>query len=133
MLLTPTYHVFRMYVPHHDAQLIPLTFDSPVYTHGGERLPAISASASRDSTGRVHFSLVNIDSRQSHEIELDVAALDLTAVTGEILTAETLQEHNTFDDPDQVTPTQFDGAELRDGTLHLTLPPFSLVVLETTE
>ncbi|WP_232826498.1 alpha-N-arabinofuranosidase [Lewinella sp. IMCC34183] len=133
MLLTPTYHVFRMYVPHHDAQLIPLSFESPMYTFEGESLPAISASASRDEEGKVHFSLVNIDSKQSHEMELDVAALGLGSVTGEILTAETLQEHNTFENPDQVTPSGFDGAKMSNGKLRLTIPPFSLVVLEATK
>lgn len=28
MILTPTYHVFKMYTVHHDAQLLPVDFDS---------------------------------------------------------------------------------------------------------
>ena len=87
LLLTPTYHVFRMYAAHHDAMLIPLDFESPEWVHGDESLPAISASASRDSTGNVHFSLVNIDDQRTHQIELDVSGMDLSAVSGEILTA----------------------------------------------
>ncbi len=133
LLLTPTYHVFRMYTVHHDAQLIPLSFVSPQYIHGNEALPALSASASRDAAGKVHFSLVNIDAERAHEVELDVAALGLGSVTGEILTADALQDHNTFDAPNRVQPASFDSARLADGTLRLTVPPFSVIVLEATE
>jgi alpha-N-arabinofuranosidase len=133
LLLTPTYHVFRMYNVHHDAQLIPLSFVSPQYIHGNEALPALSASASRDAAGKVHFSLVNIDAERAHEIELDVSALGLGSVTGEILTSEALQDHNTFDAPNRVQPASFDGARLANGTLRLTIPPFSVIVLEATE
>ncbi len=130
LLLTPTYHVFRMYTLHHDAQLLPVSFESPRYVHGGESLPAISISASRDSAGAVHFSLVNIDSERSHELALDVAALGLTTVNGEILTGDALDAHNTFGEPARVVPIDFDGAVIQDGQLRLTIPPHALIVLE---
>jgi alpha-N-arabinofuranosidase len=133
MLLTPTYHVFRMYVPHHDATLVPLSFESPDYVHNGETLPAISASASRDSTGNLHFSLVNIDDERSHEIELDVSGMDLSSVGGEILTAEDVRQHNTFGAPDRVHPSRYSGTTLQGGKLRLSLPPVSLVVLTASQ
>lgn len=129
MLLTPTYHVMKMYTVHHDATLIPLEFDSPTYEYEGESLPAITASASRDSLGQVHISLVNIDAHQSHTVELDVSALQLKNLTGEILRSGALQDHNTFDNPTRVKTAPFNGARLRNGTISLELPPFSVVVL----
>lgn len=133
MLLTPTYYVFRMFTPHHDAKLIPLSFVSPLWIYGNEALPAITASASEDSSGNVHFSLTNIDNQRTHQIELDVTGMNLRTVSGEILTADNLQEHNTFEAPNQVQPADYPGATLRDGKLRLSIPPFSVVVLKATK
>lgn len=133
MLLTPTYHVFRMFTPHHDAKLIPLSFVSPLWIYGNEALPAITASASQDSSGNVHFSLTNIDNQRTHQIELDVMGMNLSNVSGEILTADNLQQHNTFEAPNQVQPADYTGATLRDGKLRLSIPPFSVVVLKASK
>ncbi|MCB0638477.1 MAG: alpha-N-arabinofuranosidase [Lewinella sp.] len=133
MLLTPTYHVMRMYAVHQDATLIPLSFESPTYTFEGRSLPAISASASRDAAGKVHVSLVNIDAEKAHTIQLDVSALNVSSVNGEILTSGSLQDHNTFDNPTKVQAQPFSGARLRAGTISLEVPPFSVVVLEAAE
>ena len=51
MILTPTYHIMKMYAVHQDAQLIPVSFDSPKYTFNGESLPAVTISASKDKNG----------------------------------------------------------------------------------
>ena len=40
MVLTPTYHVFKMYVPFQDATFVPVTFDAGTYTHGDITLAA---------------------------------------------------------------------------------------------
>ncbi len=133
MLLTPTYHVMRMYNVHHDATLIPIEFDSPEYTFKDQSLPAVSASASMDADGKVHFSLVNIDAKKTQTIELDVAALNLKSVSGELLASAKLQDHNTFDNPNKVQPKAFKGAKLANGKLQLELPPFSVIVLEATK
>jgi alpha-N-arabinofuranosidase len=129
MILTPTYHVMRMYKVHQDATLIPLSFESPEYTHEDKSLPAISASASRDAAGNTHFSLVNIDSEKAHEIQLDVSGLDLSKVLGEILSADKLQDHNSFDNPDKVHPESFKNIQLKGSTLSLEIPPFSVIVI----
>lgn len=133
MLLTPTYHVMRMYSVHQDATLIPLSFESPAYTFNGASLPAVSASASTDEEGAVHFSLVNIDTEKTHTIELDAAALNLRKVTGEILTSAAVQDQNTFDNPKKVTPREFTKATLKAGKIQLEIPPFSVIVLTGTK
>lgn len=130
MLLTPTYHVMKMYAVHQDATLIPLSFDSPKYTLGDEQLPAISASASRDSSGKVHFSLVNIDARKSHTIKIEAAALQLSKLSGEILSSAAIQDYNDFDTPGKISTEIFRGASLRQGTISLEIPPFSVIVLK---
>ncbi|SFC68356.1 alpha-N-arabinofuranosidase [Zunongwangia mangrovi] len=131
MLLTPTYHVMEMYKVHQDAQLLPVEFDSPEYTFEGESLPAVSVSASKDSTGVVHISAVNIDSEKENEVEFDLSGFDIDDFNAEILVSEELQDHNTFDEPKKITPSEFKDFKFKKGTLKMTLPPFSVVVLES--
>ena len=133
ILLTPTYHVFKMYNVHHDAQLIPLFFDSPLYQYKNRVLPAVSASASKDKDGKVHFSVVNIDSKKAQTIEIDVNGLGLNKVTGEVLSSGKIQDHNTFDNPNKVFTKKYHEANMSDGKLSFTVPPFSVVVLEAKE
>lgn len=129
MLLTPTYHVMKMYIPHHDAQLLPVDFESPNYTYNGESLPAVSISASRKA-GKVNLSLVNIDSKKENKVEIDLENLDVNNMSGTILTSDNLQDHNSFDNPKNIVPQQFKDFRIRRGKLQVTLPPFSVVVLE---
>ncbi len=130
MLLTPTYHVMKMYAVHQEATLLPVDFDSPEYTFEGKSLPAVSLSASRDGDGRTHFSLVNIDPTKAHRVRLDVGALGLSSVTGEILNSAALRDYNSFEEPNKVTTAPFTSAVLRDGKLTLELPAHSVIVLE---
>lgn len=133
MLLTPTYHVFKMYTVHHDAQLLPVEFDSPNYTYGGENLPAVSVSASRNEAGTVNISVVNIDSKKKNKVEMDLTKLNVGNMKATILTSDKLQDHNTFDDPDKIAITEFKDFKLRNGKLEVNLPPFSVVVLESSK
>ena len=130
MMLTPTYHVMEMYKVHQGAVLLPVEVQTPAYGVGNEKLPAVSASASRDRNGRLHVSLVNIDAARAHPVALALPAGKLKTVTGRILTAARLQDHNTFETPDRIKPAAFKGATLRGEKLTLQLPPFSVVVLE---
>src|ERR1019366_6761919 len=57
MILTPSYHVFEMYVPHQDATLLPSELQSAEYAFNDKMIPAVSASASRDRAGRIHVTL----------------------------------------------------------------------------
>ena len=52
------------------------------------------------------------------------------STTGRILTAEKMDAHNTFDRPDAVKPAPFDGAEIHEGDVILSVPSKSVVVLE---
>lgn len=130
MLLTPTYHVMEMYKVHQDATLLPLEVESEDYVLGGEKLPAISASASKDKNGVTHISLVNIHSSKDQEVSIDIEGAKYKNVTGRILASKSMQDHNTFDNPEKVKPTNFKGAKLKGNTLNVKLPPFSVVVLE---
>jgi alpha-N-arabinofuranosidase len=130
MLLTPTYHVMEMYNVHQDATLLPLKVQSNSYTLGNEKLPAVSVSASRDSLGRTHVSLTNIDSKKAQDVSIDLKGLAVKTVEGRVLASAKLQDHNTFDQPDRIKPGAFKDASLKGNMLTVKMPPFSVVVLE---
>jgi alpha-N-arabinofuranosidase len=130
MILTPTYHVMEMYNVHQDATLVPLTIKGGEYILGGKKLPAVSASASRDSLGATHISLTNIDARKEQQITVDVTGFNSKSLTGRILASQKLQDMNTFENPDKIKPAVFNGATLKGNTLTVKMPPFSVIVLE---
>ncbi|HMK38477.1 MAG TPA: alpha-L-arabinofuranosidase C-terminal domain-containing protein [Bacteroidota bacterium] len=129
MIVTPTYHVMEMYTVHHDALLLPASVRGAVYAVGEKSLPAVSVSASRDASGAVHVSLVNIDASGAQDVIVEMRGAAFTSVSGRILSSAKVQDHNTFDDPARVQPVDFRGARLDGRTVRLQLPPCSVVVL----
>lgn len=130
MLLTPTYHVFDLYQVHQDAQWLPLQFQSPEYSFGNERIPALNASASKDKTGAVHISLVNLDPKNALTLETTLPGQSWKTVTGRVLTSAGVSDYNSFDKPNAVTLADFKGAKRKGEKLSVTLPAKSVVVLE---
>jgi alpha-N-arabinofuranosidase len=130
ILLTPTYHVMEMYNVHQDATLLPVKIKTSDYTLNGEKLPAVSVSASRDKNGVTHISLVNIDGKNAQDIVIDVKGAKYASVTGRVLSSARIQDHNTFESPDKVKPAAFKGATLSANKLNVKVPAFSVVVLE---
>ena len=130
IILTPTYHVMEMYNVHQNAELIPVTLTNNVhYVLGNESLPAISASASKDSLGNVHVSLVNIDPDKTNTVTLKFQGSGYKKVSGRILSSPKIQDHNSFDDPDKIKPAAFHGVSLKGEELQVKLPAASVVVL----
>jgi alpha-N-arabinofuranosidase len=130
MVLTPTYYVMEMYNVHQDATLIPIDLHSNDYTLGNEKLAAVSASASKDKNGVTHISLVNIDAHKTQEVTLDTRGGSYKSISGRLLASAKLQDYNSFTKPNNIKPTDFKGASLRNNTVSVKLPPFSVVVLE---
>jgi alpha-N-arabinofuranosidase len=130
MVLTPTYHAFDMYKVHQDAVMLPVYVESGTT---GPGLPLISASASMDDAGKIHLSLTNIDPANEIEIRVELRGLTVSPslkISGSIITAERIQDCNTFEDGDKVSTGEFTGARASGTTLRALMPPRSLVTLE---
>ena len=130
MILTPTYHVMEMYNVHQDAMLLPVTIKSNDYVVNNEKLPAVSVSASKDKNGIVHISLVNIDMHNNQNVEINFDNVKLNLLTGRILVSPKIQDCNTFDNPEKIKPTIFNGANIKGKIINVKLPPASVVVME---
>lgn len=130
MVVTPTYHVYRMYRVHQGATLIPVDLKAPEYKVGDASVPSLNVSASRDSEGRVHLSVVNFEPTRAVEIIATLSGATIRSGSGEVLTASALNAMNTFDNPNTVKPAPFNGYKLQGSQLILNIPAKSVVVLE---
>ncbi|MDQ3278426.1 MAG: alpha-N-arabinofuranosidase [Bacteroidota bacterium] len=128
MLLTPTYHVFDLFKVHHDAKLVPVQFSSPDYVLGNQKLPALNVSASLDSAGTLHISLVNIDPAKPLTVQTTLDG-GFKTVSGRMITSANLTDVNSFSQPEKVVATNFNGARLNGKNLSVTLPAKSVVTL----
>lgn len=133
MILTPTYHVFRMFSVHQNARLLNIDLKCEDYVLDGRKLPAISASASLDDVGRVHITLANLNPGKQITVTCPIIGEAFKKVKGEILTSPEMNSFNSFDRPDIVKPAGFSGYSLKDGTLLVSLPSKSVVVLELSK
>ncbi len=113
-----------------DGTVLPITVDSPYYSRDRWSMPAVSASAVRGKDGIVHVAMSNADPNRPTTVQTSLTGLTATGVTGRVLTAPTITAHNTFDAPNTVVPTAFNGAQVQGGTLTVTLPPKSVVMLD---
>jgi len=64
------------------------------------------------------------------KLSCQLVGVNASGVSGRILTADKLDAHNTFDDPNQVKPSDFGGASIDRDKLVADIPPHSLVVLQ---
>jgi alpha-N-arabinofuranosidase len=129
MLRTPTYWAFHMYKPFQDATSLPTAIKTGTYKYGTLSVPQVSASAARTKDGAIVIGLANLDPHKAVNVSTLIAGAQAGQVKGEILTADAMDAHNTFDNPDAVHSVAFDGAKLAGGKLSLTLPAKSVVVL----
>jgi alpha-N-arabinofuranosidase len=130
MVLTPTYHVFEMYKVHHDATSLPIELSAPRYAFGKGSVPTLHASASRDSRGVVHVSIVNLEPNRGAELSLKIAGAPTRKVSGRTLTAPNMTALNDFGAPPTVKPAPFNGARVQGDQVTLSLAPKSVTVLD---
>ncbi len=132
MVLTPTYYVFKMFSVHQEATLLNINLRCEDYIYGDKHIPAISASASVDKDGKVHISLANLNPNKQITVSCPLIGDTFNKINGEILTATAMNSYNTFENPDVVKPSAFNGFNLKNGILTVNMPSKSVVVLELT-
>lgn len=130
MVLTPTYHVFRMYNVHQDAVYLRSSCDAEKFTDGnGRQCPYVDATASRDAKGATHITLTNVSLDETATVTIDLTGNTQSDINGEILTADTIQAHNTFDRPDEVKPVEFKDFKVKNGKIIVNMPAKSIISL----
>ena len=97
----------------------------------GETLPQVSVSASRNSEGKVHISLCNIDHKNGADLDIELRGIkdDFLKASGTILTGDQMNIHNTFEQPDAIEPKQFKDMTILKDKLSVQLPAMSVVTI----
>ena len=130
MLRTPTYWVFEMFKVHQGGTFLPVELQAPDYALGPDRIPMVSASATRAADGAAtYLSLANTSPAQPVALTVKLSGLAPKTVAGRVLTAPAINARNTFDAPNAVQPAAFGGAALKGDTLEVKLPAKAVVVL----
>ena len=130
MVLTPTYHVFRMYNVHQNAQYVPTECNAAdMVAPSGRIMPEVSVTASKDADGKLHVSIANPVVDKAQTLVLSFDDLNPKNVTGEVLAAPTIQSYNDFGKEPAVAPKPFTAFKKNGKTLTVTVPAASVVAL----
>ena len=129
MVLTPTYHVYKMYVPFQDATLLPISFNAGVYKFDKITLPNVDAVAAKGKDGKIWLALINLDPNNSTNVTANIPGITATSAVGEVLTAASFNTINNFEAPNAVAPKPY-SAKAENGSLVLRLAPHSVTVVE---
>jgi len=130
LILTPTYHVFKLFTKHQGNRLVPLQLRTDNYNWGDEAIPALNASASVDEEGTVFLTLCNLAPEEETEVNVGFGGKDIGELSAEALTAGEMDAHNTFEEPERIKPVEFENMKVMESDLNISLPPKSVVVVE---
>ena len=128
MVLTPTYYLYKMYVPFQDAQYLPIAFVAGEYKFGDISLPQVDAIAARAKDGRIWLALTNLDPNRVADISTSIQGGSARSAVGEVLSAVRVDSINTFDVPGAVVPKPI-SAKVAGGKVLLHLPARSVTVV----
>lgn len=130
MVLTPTYHVFRMYKYHQDGELLESRLDCSDLTGIEEKyqVPAISESVSVDDQGYITVTLNNLSLTAAEDMELSFCELNPDQVEAAILKGDS-KDYNTFEEPEKLKEESFTEFTVEGNKISFVLPPCSVMNL----
>jgi alpha-N-arabinofuranosidase len=135
LFVTPAYHLNQLYNAHRGRDRLKVSVEGPTFdtSKEGTGVPVVDAVASRSADGsEIYVKAVNTSPTSAVDTEIDLRGVDVRP-EGEwhVLTAPTVETHNSFATPDAVRPRR---EMLKPGPrFHVALPPrsVSVIVLRT--
>jgi alpha-N-arabinofuranosidase len=138
LVKTPTFYVFKMFLPHHsaNARWAPNTLTSETITGNAKMFPVLSAGTTVDDQGRVNVSLANVDLVNTRTIQVTInSSKSAYAVSAaQVITGPAKDSYNDFAQAEKVNiqtlpPTS---CTISGKSLRVTLPAKSVVMLVLT-
>lgn len=129
MVLTPTYHIFKMYKDHQENTLVGSFLTTKELTsemNDKKSYPQLTESASIDENGVVYSTITNCSASEAVEIKCQVADTSVTEITAEILTGD-IHDKNDFENGERVTVKAFADFEMTADGFIATIPACSIV------
>ncbi len=106
-ILTPTYHIFEMFMPHMGAQAVRTVFSAPQvgYTRNGKPAEFWGLSGSASMNGKqLTVTVTNPSMSESREAEIAVRGARVESAEARVLAEPDVHAHNTFESPHTVEP-----------------------------
>jgi alpha-N-arabinofuranosidase len=133
-VLTPVYHVFKMYMAHMGAKAVRTEFAAPQATYDrlGKTTTLWGLNGSASVSGKnVTLTVVNPHASRAVETEIVVRGATVTSGRGQVLTNGDLHARNDFEHPDAVHPEAATVAVSGGRVVHR-FPAASVTALELT-
>lgn len=151
--VTPTFHVFQMYLPHRGAQAVRAEFsaaairnplaNSPIPVGGNsytgsleavKLLAGLSGSASISATNPKLLTLTVVNPHIDRPVaaEIGVAGASVASYKGTVLAEDDVHAHNDFAHPNAVRPSAATTASASGGRVVHTFPAASVTTLQIT-
>lgn len=128
MILTPSYHVFKMYVPFHDSKVLKVNYDAGKYVFGNIELPKLDIAAVKAKDGKIYLSIVNLDANNSALIDANQIGFKANSAVGQTITHSKIDAINTFENPNNVLPKDVNFKNINN-KLMIEVPKHSVSVL----
>ena len=128
MVKTPTYHVFRMYNVHQDANLIPVELETEDYQLNEVQIPALTASAS-EKDGTTSITITNANPHKAITIDCQLGE-EYKLVKGEIVTGREITDHNDFGKEEKVSISDFRPGKINNEELQVEIPPHAVILVQ---
>ena len=125
MVKTPTYYVFKMFCPHHDAALIKAEMDIPSADCEDISVPALTYSVSEGEDGKLFATVSNCSLTDDFEISVN-AEIN----SAQIITSDKANALNDFGKPESVTIKEYSGFNASNSGSVITIPRLSVVSFE---
>jgi len=138
LVKTPTFYVFKMFLPHHraNAKWAPNTLTSENITGNGQTFPVLSAGSTVDDQGRINISLANVDLVNTRTIKVTVNSSKsaYAVTTAQVVTGPAKDSYNDYAVTEKVNVQALGGSScsISGKTLQVTLPAKSVVMLVLT-
>lgn len=133
-ILTPTFHVFEMFVPHMGARSVRALFSAPEVRYTRVDKPAefwgLAGSASV-SGKQLTLTVTNPHLTEARESEIAVRGARTESARARVLSEPDVHAHNSFERPRDVEPRD-EQAKVAAGVLTFSFPPASVTRLQIT-
>ncbi len=131
-VLTPTYHVFEMFMPHMGAQAVRAVFSAPQVEYTRADRPAqfwgLAGSASVNDK-LLTLTVTNPHISEAREAEIAVRGARVASARARVLSAPDVHAHNSFEQPRAVEPRD-EQVTVGAGTIGYRFAPASVTRLQ---
>ena len=131
-IMTPTFHVFEMFMPHMGGRAVRAVFTAPEVQYTRVDKPAefwgLAGSASIDGK-QLTLTVTNPHLSEPRETEIAVRGAGVSTARAQVLAMPDVHAHNTFENPRAVQP-RTEQVAITSGAVTFAFPPASVTRLQ---